>query len=258
MADKDFIEIPLTKGMITWISPEDADIAGWGWYAKQAGSKKYPAYYAMYSSSMGGIKTEYYLQDLVWSRAFDADVPNGFLVDHVNGDKLDNRRTNLRLATKSQNEQNKRKRRSNTTSRYKGVVKMTNRKKCWRATLTMEGYNLHLGTFYTEEEAAIAYNEAAYKHFGEFALLNEIDKPISSEKKEPQDSDELAFYKKRYYRKKHGKPRKDPNILQKDIRLGIPRGRKAVLPRTKVADKKARYREKLRLQREKANGRTEV
>jgi hypothetical protein len=267
MTDKeDYIVIPLTQGLIAWISLEDADIAGWGWYAKAAGSKKFPAFYAMYSSSAGGLKVEYYLHDLIWSRAFDTDVPHGFLVDHINRDKLDNRRLNLRLATKSQNEQNKTKRRSNTTSRYKGVVKMSGRKKCWRATLTEEGYNIHIGTFYSEKEAAIAYNQAAYERWGEFAVMNDVNEVVRSEDKEP--AEELIKYKKRYERKKHGhprnnpnatlaelrktgrpvgRPRKNPDALQKDLRAtGKPPGRPIKWPRSKAALKKAKYRAKLR------------
>lgn len=224
MAEQDHIVIPLTQGLIAWISPEDADIAGWGWYAKAAGSKEFPSFYAMYSASMGGMKVEYYLHDLVWSRMMDADVPHGFLVDHINRDKLDNRRTNLRLATKSQNEQNKTKRRANTTSRFKGVVKMSGRKKCWRATITEDGYNIHVGTFYTEKEAAIAYNQAAYARWGEFAVLNDVTELIASEDKEPEE--ELAKYKRRYNRKKHGQPRKEIRNYE--------------------SDRKAKYREKLR------------
>ena len=269
MADQeDHIVIPLTQGLIAWISPEDKDVAGWGWYAKSAGSKEYPSYYALYSSSAGGVKIEYYLHDLIWSRAFDADVPHGFLVDHKNGDKLDNRRTNLRLATKSQNKQNKLKRRANTASRYKGVVKMGgNRKKCWRVTLTMEGYNKHIGTFYSEKEAAIAYNHAAYEAFGEFAVLNDLTDPVPAAVREPDE--ELERYKKRYNRKKHGRPRTDPNTtraeryrtgkpvgrprkdpegrLQRELRgTGNPVGRPIKYPRSKEALKKAKYREKLK------------
>ena len=274
----DFIQIELTQGLITWISPEDADIAGWGWYAKSAGSKEFPSYYAMYSSSMGGVKVEYYLHDLIWSRMMDADVPHGFLVDHINRDKLDNRRLNLRLATKSQNEQNKTKRRANTTSRFKGVVKMSGRKKCWRATLTEEGYNIHIGTFYSEKEAAIAYNQAAYERWGEFAVLNDVNDVVRSEDKEPEE--ELIKYKARYERKKHGKPRTDPNTtwrqractgkpkgrprkdpegrLAHDLRkTGKPPGPPIKYPRSKEALKKAKQREKQRERTRTGSDRTE-
>lgn len=272
MAKSDHIEIPLTQGLITWISPEDADIAGWGWVAKQAGNKKFPAYYAMYTYTVSGVTTEYYLHSLVWERMMDANVPHGFLIDHINGDKLDNRRHNLRLATRSQNEQNKRKRRANTTSKYKGVVKIKNRKaKCWRVTLTIDGYNKHIGTFYSEKEAAIAYNQAAYAHFGEFALLNEIDEPIPANlnrstkrqsvwykqrykgrsKGRPRKDPRGTQYELRKTGRSVGRPRKDPNVLQHDLRrTGNPPGR----PRK---DPRGTQRELRKILKEEANARRE-
>ena len=107
-------------------------------------------------------------------------VPRGFLVDHINGDKLDNRRENLRLATRGENEVNKRKRRTHKgrkpTSKYKGVTKIKDRrKKRWRAIITFQKRIIHLGNFYTEKEAAEAYNEAAKKYYGDFAYLNKIE-----------------------------------------------------------------------------------
>ena len=90
------------------------------------------------------------------------------LVDHINGDGLDNRRANLRAATPAQNGMNRTIGRNNTSG-YKGVVR--NRAN-WRARLETGGRIIQLGTFGTREEAARAYDAAAVEHFGEFALLN--------------------------------------------------------------------------------------
>jgi len=110
---------------------------------------------------------------LVWERMMEAKLPWGFLIDHINGDKLDCRRSNLRLATRSDNEANKKKRRGNTTSKYKGVSKIATAKKYpWRATITKEKRQTALGTFATEWEAAEAYNQAALELYGEFAFTN--------------------------------------------------------------------------------------
>ncbi len=100
-------------------------------------------------------------------------VPNCPTVDHINGNGLDNRRANLRPATKAQQTMNRRRRSDNQTSRFKGVRHLPSQK--WSARITLRGQEISLGTFLSEEEAARAYNEAACRYFGEFALLNLFD-----------------------------------------------------------------------------------
>jgi len=103
------------------------------------------------------------------------DVPEHMLVDHINGDKSDNRKSNLRLATNSQNQMN-RKPNKNSSSKYKGVS-WHKRDKRWRASIGCEREKYHLGSFDTEEEAALAYNEGAKKMHGEYARLNQVKGP---------------------------------------------------------------------------------
>lgn len=99
-------------------------------------------------------------------------LPDGFEIDHKNHNGLDNRRENLRAATGTQNQANRRKRGSDgTSSTYKGVSKQGQR---WRARLSRHGELYHLGYFSTEDEAAVAYNKSARKLFGEFALTNKV------------------------------------------------------------------------------------
>lgn len=93
-------------------------------------------------------------------------------VDHINRNRLDNRRGNLREATRSQNAAN-RDRQSNS-GHFKGVRWRPERNR-WQARLTVERNEKHLGYFTDEIEAACAYNAAAIKHFGEFARLNRMD-----------------------------------------------------------------------------------
>lgn len=92
------------------------------------------------------------------------------LVDHINGDGLDNRRANLRPATPSQNSAN-RGPASNNTSGYKGVS-LYRRTGRWRASVGIDGAQHHLGYFTEPIDAARAYDAAALHHFGEFARLN--------------------------------------------------------------------------------------
>lgn len=94
-------------------------------------------------------------------------------VDHINHNPLDNRRCNLRTCTTQQNQRYSKKRK-NTISKYKGVC-LHKRDKKWGAYIKINTKQIHLGCFDDEKEAALAYNEAAIKCFGEFALLNKIE-----------------------------------------------------------------------------------
>lgn len=98
------------------------------------------------------------------------ETPDGFFTDHVNGNKLDNRKCNLRTVTPKQNQQNK-KTSSHSTSGYKGVGWCKQTKK-WRVSLFAEGKFLNLGRFSCIKKAIEVYNSAALKYHGEFARLN--------------------------------------------------------------------------------------
>jgi hypothetical protein len=93
-------------------------------------------------------------------------------IDHINRDRSDNRITNLRDVTSSQN--NRRRLVSkNSQSGYKGVRKNKN---CstWSARIKKDKVEFHLGCFKTKEDAAVAYNKKAEEFFGQFASLNSI------------------------------------------------------------------------------------
>lgn len=100
-----------------------------------------------------------------------AGTPIGLLTDHINGDKLDNRKVNLRLCDHSQNQYNATIRRKGKSSKYRGVY-LHKRDGRWYARIRVDGKKIHIGCFEIEEEAARAYDAAAQKHHGEFATLN--------------------------------------------------------------------------------------
>jgi len=97
--------------------------------------------------------------------------PKGMVVDHISRDGLDNRRANLRLATRKQNRYNSRPRLRRGTSKYKGVSWDKSKGK-WRAILGFDCKTKYVGSFDNEIEAAKARDAAAKKYHGQFAWLN--------------------------------------------------------------------------------------
>lgn len=91
-------------------------------------------------------------------------------VDHRDLNTLNNQRKNLRIGTKQQNRCNQRKR-SGTSSRYKGVA-WNKRSACWHAKIETYGVVRYIGSFKGERAAALAYDRAAYSYHGEFASFN--------------------------------------------------------------------------------------
>ena len=102
------------------------------------------------------------------------DAAEGEIVDHIDGNGLNNRRDNLRICTVRQNAQNRRV--LANTSKYKGVS-WDARHKHWVAAIIVNGRRIKLGSFKSEAIAAHMYNRAATRHFGEFARLNDTGLP---------------------------------------------------------------------------------
>jgi len=150
--------ITLTNGRATLVSDED-----FHWLSQRKWHLNGRGYV---TCSLWGKRggTEVYMHRLILL------APDTATVDHINHDPLDNRRTNLRLATQSQQNANKPKFKGK--SRFKGVYRRWDGRK-WVAQIK-HGKPINLGSFESEIAAALAYNKAAIEHFGEFAHLNEI------------------------------------------------------------------------------------
>lgn len=155
--------IQLQRGLVAIVDDEDFKmVSEFKWWA--GGHKKRLYSHGYYRKSYNSRLTQY-MHRLVMK------APRGMDVDHINHNTLDNRKSNLRLATRSQTNQNR-----IGTKRYKGVYFDRDRKgKRWRANIKIFKRVKYLGRYATAAEAATAYNKAAIKEFGEFAYLNKVD-----------------------------------------------------------------------------------
>lgn len=158
----DTVIIPLTKGMEAFCDLADAPLVSeFNWTASKAGAR----FYALRTVQHVGAKPE-----SVRMHRLIMSPPTGLSVDHIDGNGLNNRRSNLRLATVSQNGCN-RGPAVNNTSGYKGVWWFAYAK-LWTAQIRLKGKRYHLGYFKTAEEAHSAYCAAASRIHGEFAYVS--------------------------------------------------------------------------------------
>lgn len=156
-------QIALTRGLTTIVDDADfAWIAGIGiWFASSGRGKPYAQRTG--TKNLEGRRPSILMHRLI--------VPGAEQVDHVNGDTLDNRRSNLRPATVADNARN-RPVRSDSTIGFKGVGRHSSPSNPWRADIYVGRSRLYLGVFPDAQSAARAYDAAALHHFGEFARLN--------------------------------------------------------------------------------------
>lgn len=159
-------EIQITRGCVALVDDEDFERLNryhWCYHGNGYAARGY--------HENGKVHIEKTHQAIIGA------APKGYVIDHINGNKLDNRRSNLRFVTHQQNTFNS-KPKTNVSgrlcrSRFKGVTWRGDRHK-WRSCITIDRKRHYIGLYDTEEEAAIAYNNAAIILFGEYANLNDI------------------------------------------------------------------------------------
>lgn len=156
----DYVFTDLTKGYVTFVSPEDRHVLiATSWCANVKGGRR-----AVEAVSGRGQRLHRVICQVSGPRE---------IVDHANGNRLDNRRSNLRICESAQNSHNQRSHGDSFYSHFKGVT-LDRRAKTnpWVARITVRGETHNLGLFATAEEAADAYDAAAVVFHGEFALTN--------------------------------------------------------------------------------------
>lgn len=164
---KGVAKINLGDGRYALIDQEDNDLLSFNWSAHR--DNKSGTYYACCRRTENGKRKRYWLHTEIMKGMLNRDLKPGEIVDHKNRDKLDCRRSNLRIATKSQNEANKMIIRGK--SKYRGVSPYRGR---WRAVIYKDKKQKLIGTFDSETDAARAYNEEARKLFCDYAVLNDV------------------------------------------------------------------------------------
>lgn len=170
--------IPLTKDKVTSVDDDDYEWLikhKWQYLSTRNG-------YAIRGYYENGKCKHYYMHRLI------TKCPENMQVDHINGNSLDNRKSNLRICTHSQNLHNSRKQRGirgKSSSMYKGVRfmpreikgmrKITKHRKNWNMYIYYKKKRVYGGVYNTEKEAAVAYNILAPKYHGEFFRPNIIE-----------------------------------------------------------------------------------
>jgi len=149
----DVKQIPLGEGFFAYVDAADFEwLNQWTWHVRGG-----------YAARRPQRKTVFMHREIM-------QPPEGMVVDHLNRNKLDNTRTNLRNCTHRENACNRGKKRG-ASSRFRGVSCRTGRKR-WRAKISLEGEPVYLGSFAEEIEAARAYDRAAVEYFADSANLN--------------------------------------------------------------------------------------
>lgn len=152
------MEIKLTQNKVSLVDDEDfAMLNAFMWRAQKGR-------HGFYATTNVGRHGAIQMQNVI------IKAPDGMMVDHKDRNGLNNQRNNLRICTYEQNSAN---RTPAGKSKYLGVSKVKDRER-WRAFIGHNRKNHYLGIYQSEDEAALAYNEAALRFKGEFAYVNQV------------------------------------------------------------------------------------
>lgn len=156
-------EILLTKGYVAIVDDDMYDdLSQYKWRVQEGKHTCYAVRAKMILGKRYSISMHRYVLDCINLR---------MCVDHVNDNGLDNRKSNLRICSYSDNQHNKRS--FHGTSVHKGIFFHSKRNK-WRAQICFDNKTCYIGDYDSETDAAMAYNRSALQKFGEFARLNVI------------------------------------------------------------------------------------
>lgn len=149
-------EIKLTKGQVALVDDEDYELVmQYKWWANKQGSS--------FRACKNRTKRDSYIY-------MHQLIMKNKIIDHIDGNSLNNQKYNLRICSRIQNQQNMKKHQDNQTG-FKGIV-LDKRDGIYSARIRFQNKSISLGRFKTPEEAAKAYDKAAKELFGEFARLN--------------------------------------------------------------------------------------
>jgi len=157
-------EIQLTQGYVALIDDEDYDMVNF--FSWRVMIRKTNIYVGTQACRINKKAVTMLLHQLVLH-----NTPEGYEIDHIDGNALNNQKSNLRIVTHTQNMKNTRKSSGGVTSKYKGVFKPSGVRK-YKVLITVDKKVIYLGYYKDELEAARVYNEAALKYFGEYAKIN--------------------------------------------------------------------------------------
>ncbi len=164
VGDSNMKQIELTQGKVALVDDKDFErLSQWKWHTANYKTKRL-SYARRTCPSVNGARPVVLMHRQI------LNAPKGSEVDHINHNGLDNRQENLRLCSNSQNHQNTLKSAKNTSG-YKGVSKHSKANK-WVSQIYVKRQVVYLGYYDSIIDAAIAYDEAAIKYFGEFACTN--------------------------------------------------------------------------------------
>ena len=162
--EKKMAKIPLTQGQTALVDDEDLErLSQHKWYARRDRNTFYAGRHTPRNPETGKRHMILMHREVIGAQL-------GEEVDHVNGDGTDNRRANLRICNKAQNQMNRQKQ-CETSSKFKGVGWHKQHAR-WQARIMHKGQHIHLGYSLDEIEAAEAYDDKAREMFGQYARLN--------------------------------------------------------------------------------------